>query len=220
MNLRIYLLHTDLSAWENAEEDLMQTLYARVDETRQAKADRIRTPKAKLTSLAAGLLLQKMLRDGMPTKCDEKPVRLTIEEMLLEIEEPLPMQFAFGENGKPYLKDSELHFSLSHSGDYILLAVSDQEIGADIQEKQSKDVVKLANRFFAPEEAQYLGILPLESQRDYFYHLWTAKEACTKLLGDVLGQHLADDIESAKDVLFLELKAEENYSAVVCYSAT
>lgn len=220
MNLRIYLLHLESDVPENSREDLIQTLNERVDETRRGKADRIKTPKAKLTSLAAGLLLQKMLRDGMPTKCDEKPRAVTIEDLLAEIEKPLPMQFTFGENGKPYLKDSTVHFSLSHSGDYILLAVSDREIGADIQEKQPKDFVKLANRFFAPEEAQYMETLKPEVQQDYFYHLWTAKEACTKLLGDALGEHLADDIESAKDVLFLELKTVENYSAVVCYSTT
>lgn len=220
MNLRIYLLYLDPDIKENASDQLIHSLYERVDQTRQAKADRIKTPKAKITSLAAGLLLQKMMRDGVLVKYDEKPVRLTMEELLAEIEDPVPMQFTFGKNGKPYLMDSVLHFSLSHSGDYILLAVSDKEIGADIQEKQPKDVVKLANRFFSPEEAQYLSTLPPEFQSDYFYHLWTAKEACTKLLGDALGEHLADDIESAKDVIFLELKTVENYSAVVCYSTT
>ncbi|MCL2108704.1 MAG: 4'-phosphopantetheinyl transferase superfamily protein [Oscillospiraceae bacterium] len=40
-------------------------------------------------------------------------------------------QILLGENGKPYLATCETKFSLSHSGEFVILAVSDRELGAD-----------------------------------------------------------------------------------------
>ena len=34
---------------------------------------------------------------------------------------------------KPYVRNTSYHFNLSHSGDYLLLAVGDAPLGADIE---------------------------------------------------------------------------------------
>ena len=41
------------------------------------------------------------------------------------------------EMGKPYLKDSKLHFNVSHSGEYLAIAVSEILVGIDIQETKN-----------------------------------------------------------------------------------
>lgn len=41
----------------------------------------------------------------------------------------------FEPNGKPYPKSCKMYFSLSHSGDYSVCAVSDGPVGVDIEEK-------------------------------------------------------------------------------------
>ena len=38
-----------------------------------------------------------------------------------------------GEYGKPYYEDCPLYFNISHSGEYVALAVSDMPVGIDVQ---------------------------------------------------------------------------------------
>ncbi len=89
-------------------------------------------------------------------------------------------QLVYGENGKPGLKDQSLYFNLSHSGDYALLATSDNEVGADI-EKIAAHSEAVARRCFRPEEQEWL--MRREDRDRAFFHLWTAKESVAKVLG-------------------------------------
>lgn len=86
-----------------------------------------------------------------------------------------------GEHGKPMLpKESGFYFNLSHSGDYALCAVSDREIGADIQ-RHEKYADRLAERFFHPEELAYLK--EAKDSKRCFYDIWCLKESCIKCTG-------------------------------------
>ena len=42
-------------------------------------------------------------------------------------------QLIINENGNPFLKAGEPFFNLSHSGNYVVLAIADCEIGVDIE---------------------------------------------------------------------------------------
>lgn len=63
--------------------------------------------------------------------------------------------YCYGEHGKPMRKDGEVCFNLSHSGKYVLCAVSETEIGCDI-EKVKEVKWKIAKRFFSEEEYDFL----------------------------------------------------------------
>ncbi|MGC3976306.1 MAG: 4'-phosphopantetheinyl transferase superfamily protein [Nitrospira sp.] len=97
------------------------------------------------------------------------------------------IQFVTGRHGKPALaapsvSSDNLQFSLSHSGEYALVAVArGREIGVDVEVLNTNlACVKLAERFFAPPEAQAIAKLCGEAQQRLFYRLWTAKEAYLK----------------------------------------
>lgn len=93
------------------------------------------------------------------------------------------MQNAFG---KPRLAHHpSVHFSLSHSGDQAILAVSDQlELGADIERVRALDHLDLARRYFHPNETTLIGSLPRpDEQLQAFFRIWTLKEAIVKALG-------------------------------------
>ena len=97
---------------------------------------------------------------------------------------PLPVDPVVDEYGKPHLYPvglPEFHFSLSHSGDHSICAVSSGPVGADI-EKIGNDKENIAERFFAEEERNYI------SDADSFYMIWTLKESFMKALG--LGMRL------------------------------
>ncbi len=77
------------------------------------------------------------------------------------------------------------HFSLSHSGDWMLFAASRHAVvGVDIERVDTgADVVRLARRFFSPGEALALSRLPDDERPGAFFRIWTAKEAVLKGAG-------------------------------------
>lgn len=100
-------------------------------------------------------------------------------------------ELAFGYNafGKPYLTDdaaTPLHFNLSHSGGFAMLALSDRfPVGIDIEEmKPLKEDV--AGYFFSVREQISLRRLPPDRYLQGFYRCWTRKEALVKGRGDGL----------------------------------
>ncbi len=92
--------------------------------------------------------------------------------------------------GRPFLADEpEIGFSLSHSGDYIALAVSaiGPEVGVDVEAfDRSIDFVDIARSVLAIEEHARLTALPAAEREDYFLALWTLKEAHLKATGQGL----------------------------------
>lgn len=89
------------------------------------------------------------------------------------------------DKGKPYLPHSDIHFSLSHSGHWVVLAVSKVEfVGVDIEERcATRDLPGIAENYYHPQEFARMQLLPDEARIDYFYQLWTLKEAFLKAIG-------------------------------------
>ena len=150
--------------------------------------------------------------------------------------------------GKPYFPQArELHFSISHSGEYWVCAFGPGEVGVDIQEhtmtrsetKQEATVrfAKMAHRFFHPVEAEFVT---LESFYRFF-GVWTARESYVKYTGQGIdasfSEHcvIPDTKEHwpeltpplpgpavswpAQGVWFWETVFEENYTLCICAEA-
>lgn len=99
-----------------------------------------------------------------------------------------PHTLVFAENafGKPRLADRpSVHFSLSHSGDQAVLAVSNQrEIGIDIECVRPLDHLDLARRYFHPNEVSAIeAVKAADEQLLAFFRIWTLKEAVVKAIG-------------------------------------
>lgn len=91
------------------------------------------------------------------------------------------------ELGKPYFAEGELHFNVSHSGEYLTIAVSEQPVGIDIQgPKLIKD--GMFQKVVQPQEECLIGE---EKQKD-FLRLWTLKESFVKAEGKGLRISLKD----------------------------
>ncbi|MCQ2748124.1 MAG: hypothetical protein MJ223_02605 [Mycoplasmoidaceae bacterium] len=54
--------------------------------------------------------------------------------------------FAFSKNGKPILNNKKLHVSLSHSNSMIAVAVSDFDVGVDIEKVVNKTMAKTLSK--------------------------------------------------------------------------
>ena len=122
---------------------------------RQEKIARYRFERDKLLSFAAGLLIRHAV--------GERTILL-------------------GEHGKPYVDDKALCFSVSHSGRIAAVAADDMEIGLDVEQLPEENRLRIADRFFHPEERAYVAAA--QDQRRAFCEIWTRKEAYLKMTGE------------------------------------
>ena len=88
--------------------------------------------------------------------------------------------YTLGENGKPYLRDENIYFSISHSGDMILCCVTEKECGCDIEQVRSFNP-RVVLRFFTENEAK--AIEDSDDKDRLFIRIWTLKESVLKKIG-------------------------------------
>lgn len=107
---------------------------------------------------------------------------------------PQDWRFATAAHGKPYLLDPprDLRFNVTHAQGRVAVAIAEGvEIGVDVEPANRRaESLKLAERFFAPEETAFLRALEGEARRDAFFAIWTLKEAVVKATGKGLAQGL------------------------------
>jgi 4'-phosphopantetheinyl transferase len=100
------------------------------------------------------------------------------------------IKFIYNQKGKPYLSDnsqSNIQFNLSHKNQYTIYAISQDNLGIDIEIiKPNIEVENIAQRFFTKEEFNYISQLQKAERLEYFFQLWTAKEAYLKSIGEGL----------------------------------
>ena len=133
-----------------------QELLGRIDARRAARALQYRMAEDRLRCIAAGLLLKQVLGEDAVSA------------------------IRFGAFGKPYLAGGPC-FNLSHTGDYVILATNEDEIGTDIGRVRRRDPMRLAQRFFHPDECAYLAAA--ENPLETFCLIWTLKESYIKADG-------------------------------------
>jgi 4'-phosphopantetheinyl transferase len=89
---------------------------------------------------------------------------------------------AVGPQGKPYLKDHRFEYNLANSFDLVILVVSDQSIGVDLEKIRPFAYQRIARAFNQPE-LDYLTHLDTTIVDRATLNLWTIKEATLKLAG-------------------------------------
>ena len=141
------------------------------------------------------------------------------------------------ESGKPYLENSEVGFSVSHSSGAILVAVNSAkkvpgscfyfeggegfQIGADIEalgKRDSERLEKVCDKYFS--DAEKLLVANALDKETAILEIWTKKEAYLKLTGDGLKGISDSDTESLKlDYIFHTQKvrlSDMEYILTVC----
>ncbi len=102
-------------------------------------------------------------------------------------------------------------FNVTHSENIFLMAVSDAEVGLDVQTDAgfSARQEKIAARVFSEEEQKVLFSLPQEKRAGEFARLWTMHEASAKYSGrglsELLGGTLGDLVYTDLGELFASL---------------
>jgi 4'-phosphopantetheinyl transferase len=98
------------------------------------------------------------------------------------------LQFEYDEFGKPSLtpkREPPLKFNVSHSGDFVLIAIAiGRAVGVDVERiRTDLDPVDIAAHFFSANECKILASLVGSDQYEAFFACWTRKEAYLKAKG-------------------------------------
>lgn len=148
----------DLPAFEQA----LRGRLAPAQTAHLARIDRLRQPADRLRSLLGHLLLRHMLGAAGVTA--------------------MP-QIELGPYGKPQLRMPDAwEFNVSHAGRWVVCALAPTAVGIDIEPVRAIDL-RIAERFFQPGEYAALMAHAPDRRPDFFFRLWTAKEAYVKALG-------------------------------------
>ena len=85
--------------------------------------------------------------------------------------------------------DKQLYFNVSHSGDFVVLALSDDEVGCDIQEIKTCNL-RVAARHYSQNESR---LVENSADKDEcFMRLWALKESVLKFTGMGISGGLSD----------------------------
>lgn len=121
---------------------------------RREKIKRLSHINDKKASLSAGLLIERFLGKS---------------------------EIKLGEKGKPYAENGR-NFNISHSGDYVIIVLSDFEVGCDVEVMREVDFERMGKIVFHENERKILS--GSADKKEYFFELWTRKEAFIKCLGE------------------------------------
>lgn len=170
-NIRIYLL--DISS---VSEDEFRLWYSQMSEEKKISVDRILSKEKRLSKIAADALCRKAISNECGIPCSD-------------------IIFGTEKNGKPFAVNAQIKFNASHSGNMVVCAVADNEIGIDIEKIRNVNP-KTVHRFATGSEIEIINSLP-----DGFFRIWTLKEAYFKCIGTGLGsdiKNISFDISGEK----------------------
>ena len=172
---QVHVWHVRLEDWR-AGGDLRT--YLTEDEI--ARAQRLRIPQKRADFTAARTALRVLLAGYLGIT-------------------PRQVELAYLPDGKPVLADHEmaatLQFNLSHSGDWMLLALSQGiALGVDIERVRPLEGQGWAlAQLFSAEERELLAALPAAQRDAAFITAWTLKEA----VGKADGRGIRAQVDSA-----------------------
>lgn len=143
-----------------------------ITKKRMKKIQGYQNYKDKILSLGAELLLNYTIKKWDNSIC-------------------LPVNWETDSWGKPYLSDyPDIYFNLSHSGEIVVAAISQNIIGIDIEQINLIDYNHIVNNYFHPKEAFFINYSSNEEKLSLFYSIWVLKESYLKSIGKGLSCNL------------------------------
>lgn len=163
--------------------------------------------------------------------CASEKVRIQKYLVWKLLESAIANSFGLDFNSLDFKKDKsgkwscgKVEFSLSHSANAVAVAVSDKDVGMDIELVRNIACEKLAQKILTPNERTVFGTLDKSERDGYILEKWTRKESLYKRSGicafsqaDVDGQAFLTqniEIQSEKYVLSVCAQSVENFRLI------
>lgn len=161
-----YILNiNELSACE------YKTSFFEMSDERRKKCREYRFDDDKKRCIAADYLARKIIADKLNKSTAE-------------------IIFIKDKNGKPFVENEDIFFSISHSEDYVAVAVSEKIIGVDIEKIRPVKANTLsffcsdADKMYILGDTEIKNGLIFEDCLERFFEVWTFKEAYFKCSGE------------------------------------
>ena len=119
-------------------------------------------------------------------------------------------ELIYNEYGKPFLKDNKLFFNISHDNNLMVIAISDKNIGIDIEYLTYNRFV-LKKCFNEKEQHKVNNKVNKEKE---FTKIWVMKEAYVKMKGTGIITDLKD-IDTTK-IKNIDIIDNEEYIIAIC----
>lgn len=122
-------------------------------------------------------------------------------------------ELTFNKYNKPYLKNRNIYFNISHDKNTNVLVTSDKEIGVDIEYYTYKESVmkKYYNEFEQQE------IINSNNKEYEFTRIWVMKEAFVKMKGQGISYGL-QNVDTTRLKKQIKLISNEKYIIAICQS--
>lgn len=131
------------------------------------------------------------------------------------------IEFSYNEFGKPrlrYIDNRNIHFNISHSGNWIVCGIYNQPVGIDVEcIDNNNNISGIVQRFFTDVENYYIQMQIPNRQTEAFFKLWTLKESYIKCVGKGLSIPLNSfsiNIIGDEILLYTNNKIDYSYSFI------
>ena len=177
-----------------SSDEAVREMLPLVSEQRRQQALRYQHTFGQFCCLKSYLMLLELLAAVYPELDKAKP------------------EFGYTEKGKPFLLDRpNIHFSISHTKNAILVAIADAPIGVDIEAFRSPSAALIARTMNPTEQAAIAAsAASLEpsgtaygpgTPEALFSAIWTRKEAVLKLRGTGIEGDLREVLSGSETIL-------------------
>ncbi len=153
----------------------------------------------------------------------DSPIAACAQDFARRMDLCIPNELAVvRDGGKPVFQNVEdIHFSVSHSKDVWAIAISQKQVGLDIQRHVQCNSRGIAKRFFHIREYEHL------EADDYadFFDIWAAKESFVKFTGSGIDDEFSSFcvvengnlIKKLDGITFSHIQFLPGYSACICF---
>lgn len=104
-----------------------------------------------------------------------------------------PPRYYYDTNGKPRFENSDLHFSLSHTENYAVCAITETEVGIDIEHPRS--ISAGLKRFILSSDET-------DTPSDKILKKWVIKESYLKLTGSGISKNSMRNITAENNLVY------------------
>jgi len=109
------------------------------------------------------------------------------------------------EFGKPHLRNKQIYFNISHSGNWTVLVCYINDAGIDL-EKIETPSYEIMSKNFTRKEIEQIKNSDMQIKAKQFYKMWTLKESYIKMLGQGLSIPLDSFSINMRDQISINVK--------------
>lgn len=179
--------------------ELYNTFFQKLSKNEQNRIKKKLSEDEKKRSILALILLEELLEEDI--------TKLTIKR---------------SKNNKPYLKNKNIYFNISHKKDYVTVIISNKKIGIDIEYIDKNKIKKSTLKFFSTE-AEEKNINNSFNKEELYFTLFSLKESYIKMKDILFDKNIIEFkiennkiINTKKDINIKIIKDIPNYIITIC----